>query len=69
MSAFKVALTSYPGVDNKSTRKYIEDITKVVTGSDMLLDEYRVMASQLEGFKGEEIIDDRVWIVNTHHPW
>jgi hypothetical protein len=45
MDDYRVALTSYPCADNNISRTYFEEVTKIVTGCDMLIDDYNVMAS------------------------
>ena len=41
-------------------------VTGVATGSDMTLE--WTLDLQLSDFKGEEIVDDTVWIVKSHDP-
>ena len=64
----KVVLASYPRSGNTMTRKYLEDITGVITGSDF--DQKRDIAHNLieEGMVGEGKVDDKVWIIKTHFP-
>lgn len=44
----------------------MEDITGIVTGSDMNFD--ITMPLWMKGLKGSEIVDDRVWISKSHFP-
>ena len=64
----KVLLTSYSRSGNTLIRKYLEDITGIITGSDV--DTRRGLCSFLvdKGMKGEGKLDDRVWIVKSHFP-
>lgn len=48
-------------------RKYFELLTGVETGADNTLNVN--VHLQLQGLKGEDIVDDTVWIVKTHSPW
>ena len=48
-------------------RKYFELLTGVETGADNTLN--LNVHLQLQGLKGEHIVDDTVWIVKTHSPW
>ena len=43
-------------------RKYIELVTGVPTGSEMPL------TSCVNGLLGDNLVDDSVWVVKTHHP-
>ena len=43
-------------------------ITGVVTGADMNLSNNNLLTLQFGGFKGEEVTDDRVFFIKTHHP-
>ena len=61
-----VSYSSYPRCGNSFLRKYFENITGVVTGTDMSL-EFNVEL-QLMDFKGEEITDESVWIKKSHDP-
>lgn len=48
-------------------RRYFELLTGVQTGAD---NTNLVQAHlQIAGMKGEDIVDDSVWIVKTHSPW
>ena len=61
-----VCYSSFPRSGNSFLRKYFENITGVVTGSEMSL-EFNVDL-QLMNFKGEEITDESVWIKKSHDP-
>ena len=64
----KVILASYSRSGNTLLRKYLQDITGVITGSDV--DVRRGLCSYLvdKGMKGEGKINNRVWIIKTHFP-
>ena len=64
----KVILTSYPRSGNTLLRKYLEDITGIITGSDW--DVRRKLNSDLVemGMKGEGKVNNRVWTVKSHYP-
>ena len=48
-------------------RKYFDLLTGTETGGDNHLHGNVIM--QLQGLKGEDIVDERVWAVKTHTPW
>mmetsp|Transcript_3401 Transcript_3401/g.5104 ORF Transcript_3401/g.5104 Transcript_3401/m.5104 type:complete len:239 (+) Transcript_3401:263-979(+) len=62
----KVAYMTFPRSGNTFLRKYIELISGVPTGSEMPVN--LLMPLQMSGLIGEEIVDDRCWIIKTHHP-
>lgn len=64
----KVAFTSYVRSGNTLTRKYFEDITCIITGSNMDNRFSRNFALTLCGFKGEVKYDDSVWVFKSHVP-
>ncbi len=64
----KIGFTAYLRSGNSMTRKYFEDITGIVTGSNMDNRFTRNFALSLCGFKGEVHIDDSVWIWKSHVP-
>jgi len=63
----KIAFASFPRSGNTFLRKYSEMLTGVQTGADNTLDVN--IALQMQKMKGEDIVDDTVWIVKTHSPW
>lgn len=63
----KVAICTIPRTGNTLLRKYFERITGIVTGSEMTTD--LTMSLWMGGLLGEEITDDRVWIVKSHYPY
>ena len=63
-----VAYATYPRSGNSLMRKYFENVTGTVTGSDMVLKHQPNVALQFCGFKGEGIVDDTCWIRKTHFP-
>jgi hypothetical protein len=64
-----VIFASFPRSGNSFTRKYLESILGVVTGSDNhTLMSLFTMETSLSGFKGEFIVDNKVWVNKTHFP-
>ena len=63
----KVAFSSFPRSGNTFLRKYFELLTGVQTGADNTL--HTNVTLQMSGMKGEDIVDDTVWIIKTHSPW
>jgi len=63
----KIGFQSFPRSGNTFLRKYCELLTGVETGGDNTLNVN--VHLQLQGLKGEHIVDDTVWIVKTHSPW
>ena len=64
-----VAYVTYPRSGNSLMRKYFENLTGIATGSDMVMKFLPNMALQFCGFKGEGIVDNRVWIKKSHFPF
>lgn len=64
----RVIYASMPRSGNSFLRKYLEQISGVITGSDLTLNFLLNMTLQQIGFKGEQIVDDSVWICKTHYP-
>jgi len=64
----KISFSSYLRSGNSLTRKYLEDITGIVTGSNMDNRFTRNFALTFCGFKGEVHYDDSVWIYKSHVP-
>ena len=64
----KVIINGYPRSGNTMIRKYLEDITGTITGTDS--DNRRGLSSFLidKGFKGQGKVNDVVWFVKTHFP-
>jgi hypothetical protein len=62
----KIALTTFPRSGNSHLRQLIEKCTGVTTGATVHLGTSTPL--QCIGLKGEEIVDDRVWVVKAHHP-
>ncbi|CDW71074.1 fbox domain containing protein [Stylonychia lemnae] len=62
----RVLFATFPRTGNSFLRQYFEDITNIVTGSDM--DFSATYEVCLNGFKGEGYLDDRVWIQKSHYP-
>lgn len=64
----KLTYATYPRSGNSFFRKYFETITGLTTGNDIECKYMVNLALQLQGFKGQEVVDDKVWIVKTHYP-
>lgn len=62
----KVAYMSYPRCGNSFLRKYLQLITGVATGADMSM-EFDIDLQQTD-FKGQETVNESVWINKTHAP-
>jgi len=63
----KVGFCSFPRSGNTFLRKYVELLTGIQTGADNTL--HVNVALQMQGMKGEDIVDDTVWVVKSHSPW
>jgi hypothetical protein len=63
----KIAFASFPRSGNTFLRKYIELLTGIQTGADNTL--HVNVSLQMMGMKGEDIVDDTVWVRKTHSPW
>ena len=64
-----VCYATYPRSGNTLMRKYFENVTGTVTGSDMILKHSPNVALQFCGFKAEGITDERCWIKKSHFPY
>lgn len=62
----KIAFNTYPRSGNSMFRRYLEQLTGVSTGSTVHL--HTATSLQIQGLRGEGIIDDRAWIIKAHHP-
>lgn len=62
----KVAFLSYPRSGNSLMRRVLEQSFGVATGSSGSLHTGTYL--QINGMKGQHIVDDRCWIVKSHHP-
>jgi hypothetical protein len=62
----KIGMVTYPRTGNTFLRKLLQEITGIATGSDQHAD--IVYSFQMNGLKGEGIVDDRVWIKKSHFP-
>ena len=58
---------SFPRSGNTFIRKYVQLLTGVETGSDNWL--HWNVCLQMQGMKGEYIVDDTVFAVKSHFPW
>jgi hypothetical protein len=54
---------------NTFFRKTLETLTGVCTGSNFPNNFTLNLALLAQGLKGEQIIDNRVWLVKTHFPY
>ena len=64
----KIVFASQPRSGNSLTRKYLEDITSIITGANNDSKSSKSFGLSLCGFKGEGKFDDSVWIFKTHVP-
>ena len=64
----KVIVTSYSRSGNTLVRKYIQDITGIITGSDTDLRGRLCQYLISKGLKGEGKINNRVWCIKSHYP-
>ena len=62
----KIAFNTFPRSGNSFLRKYMEQMTGISTGATVHL--HTSTSLQIQGLKGEAIIDDRTWIIKAHHP-
>jgi hypothetical protein len=62
----KIAFNTYPRSGNSFLRKYLEQMTGISTGATVSL--HTSTSLQIQGLKGEHIVDDRAWIIKAHHP-
>ena len=65
----KVLFATYPRSGNSMMRKYFENISGLVTGTDNDVNHPPVIALQFSGLKGEGIKDSSTWINKTHFPF
>jgi len=63
-----IVLASYVRSGNSMTRKYLEDITGIATGSNSDNRISRSFALTVCGFKGENHWGDNVWVYKSHMP-
>lgn len=63
----KVAFCSFPRSGNTFLRRYIEMLTGITTGADNTL--HVNVALQMQGMKGEDVVDDTCWVIKSHSPW
>ena len=66
-NANKIALSSFPRSGNTFIRKYFDLLTGIHSGADNTL-HINVML-QMIGMAGEDIVDDKCWVIKTHSPW
>ena len=64
----KVALCCYPRSGCSLLRKYIEEISNIITGSDSNIEDHLVASLINNGMVGETITSQKVWMVKTHYP-
>ncbi len=62
----KIAFNTFPRSGNSFLRSLLESVSGVTTGATVSL--HTSTSLQCMGLKGEEIVDERVWIVKAHHP-
>jgi len=66
LKSFKTCLPSWPRSGNSMTRKYLETITGIYSGSDMSA--LVAINLQLNNMPGENVYDDTVWVTKSHYP-
>lgn len=54
---------------NTFYRRLIENISGVVTGSNIRITTTLCLAFVATGFKGESIMDNRSWVIKSHFPY
>jgi hypothetical protein len=62
----RIAYTTFPRSGNTFLRRYLDQITGVETGANMPL--IPTTSQVMMGMRGENIVDERVWVVKTHYP-
>jgi len=62
----KVAFDTFPRTGNSFLRRLIEEVTGVYTGANMPL--HITTMQHCMDMMGEEVVDDRAWIIKSHHP-
>ena len=63
-----VLYSTFPRSGNSMMRKYYENVTGIVTGTDLGTTHMPNLALQYTGLKGEGIDDSRCWIKKSHFP-
>lgn len=63
----KVSFNSFPRSGNSFLRRFLEQITGISTGANISL--HTSTSLQIMGLMGENIVDDRAWIIKAHHPF
>jgi len=61
-------IATYPRSGSTLNRKYFETITGTVTGSCYANDRLLKFQLTVQGFRGESIVDNRVWGQRSHYP-
>lgn len=59
----------FPRSGHSFTRKFIEAITGVATGNDVPFMSLDICELIFGGFKGEKVVNNKVWVVATHQPF
>jgi hypothetical protein len=62
----KIAFCTFPRSGNSLMRRLLENATGIATGSAGTLATGTFL--QLNGLKGQQVYDNRVWITKAHHP-
>ena len=62
----KIAFNTFPRSGNSFLRRLLEQVTGISTGATVQL--HTSTSLQCMGLKGEQIVDDRTWIIKAHHP-
>ena len=64
-----VLLASFPGSGNSLLRHYLQSITKILTGSDDIINKDQIKNQNSDGFIGDGRTDNKVWMINSHFPF
>jgi len=67
ISGDRIVYATYPRCGSTFLRKYLQEIAGIATGSDMPVD--LTLCIQMNSMKGEQIVDDSVWITKSHDPF
>lgn len=63
----RIGFTSYPRSGNSFLRRYVEQVTGISTGSSISI--HTSSSLQIMGLKGEGVVNDRIWVAKSHHPF
>ena len=63
----RLGFTSYPRSGNSFLRRYVEQLTGIVTGSNVSI--HTGTSLQIMGLMGEAHMSDICWVTKSHHPF